>query len=727
MIRKVVLVLILISFQLTTFAQGKKVTLEDVWKRFAFAPQSTTGLNSMNDGIHYSALTKADSGPTIEKFSYQTGESVSNIISQKIIQEKTGKSINFQGYEFSPDESKVLLATKKESIYRHSSQSRYYVYDLNSHKLDSLATEGKQQLATFSPTRNQVAFVKDNRMHIQDFDSDSRELISFGKGEDDSFIAGAVDWVYEEEFGFHKGFEWSNNGNHIAYYQTDEREVPLFSMDVYGKKLYPKESEFKYPKAGEPNAKVSVHLFDVTNRKDREVQIPEAYEYIPRIKVTQGSDEFVIFSMNRHQDHLNLWKINASDASVSKLFEEKAPSYLEINDNITFLKDGSFIWTSEKDGYMHIYHISSKGTEKRQITSGKWEVTQFYGVDEAKKTIYYQAAQESPLERSIYRIGLNGKSKVMLSSKKGWNNAEFSDGFKFYINSYSSKDVPTLETLHTNNGVQIRELNDNKALKDKLDQYSIAKKEFFTFKNEAGVELNGWIIKPQDFDESKQYPLLMFVYGGPGSQTVKNQYDGFNHFYYQTLANQGYIIASVDNRGTGARGRDFRTTTYQQLGKIETEDQISAAKYLGGLAYIDSERMGIWGWSYGGYMSSLALTKGSDIFKLAIAVAPVTNWRFYDSIYTERYMRTPQENETGYDDNSPINHVGKLEGKYMLIHGGADDNVHLQNTMRMTESLVQANKQFDFFVYPDKNHGIFGGNTRYHLYTMMTNFITENL
>lgn len=727
MIRKVVFVLTLISLQLSTFAQGKKVTLEDVWKRYEFAARSTAGLNSMNDGLHYTALTRADQGPTIEKFSYKTGESVGFILSQKVIKEQTGKEIAFEDYEFSPDETKVLLATDKESIYRHSSKSRYYVYDLKSGKLDSLATEGKQQLATFSPTENKVAFVKDNRMHIQDFSSNNRELTSFGKGEDDAFMAGSVDWVYEEEFSFHKGFEWSPDGKYIAYYQTDEREVPLFSMDIFGKDLYPREDEFKYPKAGEPNSIVTIHLFDVDNKKDSEVKIPESYEYIPRIKMTQAGHELVIFTMNRHQDHLNIWKVSADKGEVSKLYEEKAPSYLEIHNNLTFLKDGSFIWTSEKDGYMHIYHMDKNGGVKKQVTSGKWDVTEFYGVDEENKTIYYQAAEESPMERAVYKINLNGKGKQKLSTKKGWNDAEFSNGFKFYINSYSSKDVPTLETLHTSDGKQIRTLTDNAQLKNKLEGFALASKEFFKFKNEEGTELNGWIMKPADFDPAKEYPVLMFVYGGPGSQTVKNQYDGFNHFYYQSLANQGYIIASVDNRGTGARGRNFRTTTYQQLGKVETEDQISAAKYLGSLPYVDADRMGIWGWSYGGYMSSLALTKGADVFKMAIAVAPVTNWRFYDSIYTERYMRTPQENPDGYDDNSPINHVAKLEGKYMLIHGSADDNVHLQNTTRMTESLVQANKQFDLFIYPDKNHGIYGGNTRYHLYTMMTNFIKENL
>ena len=375
----------------------------------------------------------------------------------------------------------------------------------------------------------------------------------------------------------------------------------------------------------------------------------------------------------------------------------------------------------------HLYHIDKKGTIKKQITKGDWSVTEFYGLDEKKGVLFYQSSEGNPVERSVYSIKLNGKGKKQLSEKKGWNSAEFSKGHKFYINTYSSKDVPTYQTLRSGKGELVRTITDNQALVKRLKSYDLATKEFINFDTEDGVNLNGWIMKPFDFDPNKKYPILMFVYGGPGSQTVKNQYDGFNHFYYQTLANKGYLIVSVDNRGTGARGRNFRTVTYKELGKYETTDQIASAKYLGTLPYVDKDRIGIWGWSYGGYMSSLCITKGADVFKMAIAVAPVTNWRFYDSIYTERYMQTPQENASGYDDNSPVNHVNKLEGSYLLVHGSADDNVHVQNTMRMISALVDADKQFDLFIYPDKNHGIYGGNTRYHLYTKMTNFILENL
>lgn len=706
-------------------AQKKKVSVEDVWQRYTFYARSTGGLKSMKDGLHFTTLSQ---GPSIQKYSYESGERVGEVISAATIEAKTGKKIQFDDYQFSADEKKVLLATQSESIYRHSSKSYYYVYDLESGSLDSLAAEGKQQLADLSPTENKVAFVYQNRLHVQDLDG-KEGLKSFGKGEEDAFIAGAVDWVYEEEFSFHKGFHWSPEGSYIAYYQFDEREVPKFSMDIYGSALYPAQQVFKYPKAGEVNSKVSIHIYDVKKGSEQVVELPESYEYIPRIKWTQDDDELVIYTMNRHQNELKLWEVEVEDdeLEVELLYQEQAEAYLEINDDLRFLEDGSFIWTSEKDGFKHLYHYNDEGKLKKQITKGPWEVTEFYGLDEENGWLYYQAAEASPLQREIYRVKLNGRSKQKLSEQAGWNSASFSKGFKFFINTYSSAATPTYETLQRANGEQVRVLNDNAGLVERMKGFALSEKEFLQIPNAEGTPLNAWMIKPQDFEAGKKYPVLMFVYGGPGSQTVQDKFDGFNGMWYQSLAAQGYIVVSVDNRGTGARGRDFRTVTYQQLGKYETEDQIAAAQWLAQQDYVDGKRIGIWGWSYGGYMSSLGLTKGAEVFKAAIAVAPVTNWRFYDNIYTERYMRTPQENAAGYDDNSPINHVEKMKGAYLLVHGSADDNVHVQNTMRMVEALVQANKQFELFIYPDKNHGIYGGNTRYHLYTKMTNFLLNNL
>lgn len=708
-------------------SQEKSIELADIWSYYQFYDRTTRGLRSMNDGLHYSTLVNAQGSPGIVKYSYETGKATDTLLTAQEIEKQTGKTINFDNYQFGPQEKKVLLASETESIYRHSSKSYYHVYDMESKKLISINEEKKQQLADFSPTENKVAYVLNNHLYLLNLDEPDANPIEFGRGEEDAFIAGAVDWVYEEEFSFHKGFQWSPDGAHIAYYQFDERAVPLYSMDIFGKGLYPSEYEFKYPKAGEVNSKVSIHILNVESGEEFEAAIPEDYEYIPRINWNSDADELIVTTMNRLQNKLTLWEVETDEPEVEKMYEEKAEAYLEIDDDIRFLEDESFIWSSEKDGYNHLYHISEEGEVIRQITRGNWPVTKFYGIDEDSQTLYYQAAEESPLERAIYSISLKGKKKEKLSTQKGWNTAAFSEGFKYYINRYSAAGIPTQETLHSSDGKPIRTLNDNADLQKRLEEYQLPPKEFFSFTTDSGVRLNGYMIKPASFNESETYPVLMFVYGGPGAQTVENRYDGFNTKYFQMLANKGYIVVSVDNRGTGARGRDFRTVTYKELGKYETQDQMAAARYLASQPYVDGDRIGIWGWSYGGYMSSLCITKGAAIFKAAIAVAPVTNWRFYDNIYTERYMQTPQLNGENYDDNSPINHVGKLNGSYLLVHGSADDNVHLQNTMRMVSAMVAANKQFDLFIYPDKNHGIGGGNTRYHLYDKMTRFILENL
>lgn len=710
------------------WAQDKKeVTLEKVWKQYAFYDRTTRGIRSMNDGLHFTTLTRTEAGPAIVKRSYQSGETVDTLVTARSIAEATGQKLPFDRYQFNPDETMLLLGTQTESIYRHSSKSYYYIYDLEEQVLDSLRVGGKQRLADFSPTANKVAFVYDNHMHIQDLEDGS--LTTFGRGKEDAFIAGAVDWVYEEEFSFHKGFYWSPEGNHIAYYQFDERKVPQFSMDLFGDSLYPEQQVFKYPKAGEVNSQVEVHLYDLEAQQDFRVEIPDSFEYIPRMKWTQEDDELVVTTLNRLQNELTLWEVELEDKEleVEQILRETADTYIEIDDDLSFLEDESFLWTSERDGYKHIYHYDEEGELIRQVTSGEWPVTSFYGVDDKGKWLYFQAAKSSPLRREVYRIRLKGKGMEKLSPERGWNKAEFSEGFAYFMLRHSSVSQPNRETLHRADGSQVRVIQENEALQKRLEQYDIAPKEFFNFTTDYDVQLNGWMIKPQDFDPGKEYPVLMFVYGGPGAQTVEDRYDGFNFFWYQYLAQQGYIVASVDNRGTGARGRDFRAITYEQLGKHETEDQIAAARYLGRMPYVDSNRLGIWGWSYGGYMSSLAITKGAEVFDAAMAVAPVTNWRFYDNIYTERYMGLPQANPDGYDDNSPINHVDKLQGAYLLVHGGGDDNVHLQNAMRMVDALVEANKQFDMFIYPNRDHRIAGGNTRLHLYRMMTDFILENL
>tara|TARA_B100001093_G_scaffold520174_1_gene613326 strand:- start:142 stop:2310 length:2169 start_codon:yes stop_codon:yes gene_type:complete len=703
------------------FAQEKMIQLEDIWASRTFSPEWVWGINSMNDGIHYSSLNYGENNVYITQYSYETGDSISTIVDSKDLD-----GISFSDYSFSEDEKKVLLPTEKESIYRYSSRSNYYVYDRET-KIAQELSEGKQRLAQFSPDASKVAFVKENNIFIKDITNNTELQVTFD-GEINKIINGATDWVYEEEFAFDNGMQWNTSGNKIAYYRFNEEKVPEFSMDLFTD-LYPSQSQFKYPKAGETNSTVELFIYDLNSKKTTKANINVEEEfYIPRIKWTLDEGVLSVQRMNRHQNQLDFIFVDAKDGSSQTIFTENDAAYIDVTDNLTFLNDGKyFIWTSEKSGYNHIYLYNLKGKQVRQITKGNYDVTDFYGLDESNNTVYFASSERSPMHRDVYAVQLNGKNKKTLTNKIGTNSATFSTNYKYFINQYSNANSPYYFSLFDAKGNEVRMLKDNSNLNNSLAEYSLSQKEFFNFKTTEGIDLNGWMMKPHNFDETKQYPVFMYLYGGPGSQQVTDSWGGSNFLWYQMLTQQGYIVACIDNRGTGARGAEFKKCTYQQLGKLETEDQIEANRYLANLPYVDGSRIGIFGWSYGGYMSSLCLLKGADEFKMAIAVAPVTNWRYYDSIYTERYMRTPQENASGYDDNSPINHVEKLKGKYLLVHGSADDNVHYQNTMEMTNALVNANKQFDLFIYPNKNHGIYGGYTRLHLFTKMTNFIKENL
>ena len=712
----------MVASALGAHAQDGKITLNDIWRSGKFRAEMVYGINSMNDGSHYTSLERKDGGSAIVKYSYLNDESEVMLNSNDLPDIE-----RFGAYVFSADEKKVLLATETEAIYRHSTRSAFYVYDFEKEVLRKLST-GKQRLATFSPSGNQVAFVRENNLFVKDFVSGKETQIT-QDGKRNSIINGATDWVYEEEFGFDKGFAWSPDGKKIAFYRFDESEVPTFSMDMFKNQLYPSQEVFKYPKAGEANAQVNIfiHHLDKNQTVEAKVSTQDEY-YIPRIKWTRDGNLLSVQRLNRHQNALDFILVNAQDGSSNVIFTETDEAYVDVDDDLFFLEDKAhFVWTSERSGYNHLYLYRMNGKLVRQITKGNWDLTHFYGVDPDGKTLYYQSAEESPLRRSVYRIDVKGRNKKRLSQKEGTNVAYFSANFSLFINQFSNANTPFDYALYSKDGKRVKDIVNNDQLKKTLSELHIAPKEFFTFTTSEGVELNGWMIKPKDFDATKKYPVFMTVYGGPGSQTVTDAWGYSNYFWHQMLAQEGYIVVSVDNRGTGARGRDFKKITYQQLGKYETIDQIEAAKYLAGLDYVDGDRIGIQGWSYGGYMSSLCLTKGAEQFRAAIAVAPVTNWRYYDTIYTERYMRTPQENAEGYDNNSPINHVDKMEGAYLLVHGSADDNVHYQNTMEMITALVNANKQFDLFIYPDNNHGIYHGNARLHLYTKMTNFLKENL
>ncbi|MEC9209327.1 MAG: S9 family peptidase [Bacteroidota bacterium] len=714
------LLTLLLSFLLITpiFSQKRDITLEDLWKNYSFYPKSYNGLNSMNDGEHYVTMEKTDKGQEVIKYQFKDGKKIRTLFN----------SVNFEipritNYTFSEDEKQLLLETETEKIYRYSSKSIYYIYNIFTDKLKKL-TDDKVMYATFSPQGDKVAYVLDNNLFIQNIISGETTQITYD-GKKNHIINGASDWVYEEEFALVQSFEWAPDGEHLAYYKFDETNVKEFSMDLFKGGLYPTQEVFKYPKAGEDNSVVKIYFYNLKNNKNTFIYTEVDYEYIPRIKWTKNPKVLALYGMNRHQNHLDFVLANAEDGTNRILFTEKDKYFIEIHDNLTFLPENNFIWTSEKDGFNHIYIKNLDGSE-HQVTKGKWEVTAFDGVDSDKMEIYYRSTEEGSINRTLYVQNLETGEKRKLSTQIGSNSIKFSKNLKYYMNSYSNANTAPYYTLHKSNGKQLKILEDNTEFNTAMEEFNLSEKEFFTIKTED-AELNAWMIKPPNFDNTKEYPLYMFVYGGPASQQVTNSFGWTNYYWYQMLAQKGYIVACVDNRGTGGKGAEFKKMTYKELGKYETIDQINAAKYFGSLSYIDANRIGIQGWSYGGYMSSLAITKGADVFSLAIAVAPVTNWRYYDNIYTERYMQTPQENGSGYDENSPINHVEKLKGHYLLIHGSADDNVHVQNTMEMVSALVKENKQFDLFIYPDKNHGIYGGNTRYHLYKKMTDFILENL
>ncbi|MEL0644141.1 S9 family peptidase [Olleya sp. Ti.3.14] len=722
---KILRILSLFCFLATTFltAQNKEFILDEIWSG-TFRTEGLDALHSMNNGQQYSVLNfdRASGATTIDIYDYKTLEKVKTLVSSKDLDLKY-----FSDYTFSKDENKILLAFEEESIFRRSSLGKYVVYDVSEKSIHSVANH-KIQEPTFSPDGKKVAYGYQNNLYVKNLKTNDVTQLTFD-GEKNKIINGITDWVYEEEFGFVRAFDWNADSNKIAFIRFDESDVPEFSMDVYGKDLYQTQTVFKYPKAGERNAVVSLHLYDLDKNKLEEVKVNKTYNdfYIPRIKWSHDANMLSAIYMNRHQNELDLWMIDASQNEAYLVVEEKDKAYIDITDNLTFLKDKTFIWTSEKDGYNHVYHYSKKGKLINQITKGNWEVTEYYGYDSTSDRIFYQSVENGSINRDVYSIKLNGTQKRRLTQNEGTNNADFSANFTYFINTFSSATTPYLYTLNdASTGKVLKTIKDNNDLKETLKAYTISDKEFSTI-SVNGNDLNMWMVKPANFDASKQYPLFMFQYSGPGSQQVANKWHSANDYWYQMLAQQGYIIACVDGRGTGLKGADFKKVTQNELGKFEVEDQIEAAKLLGARPYIDSSRMGIWGWSYGGFMSSNALFKGNDVFKMAIAVAPVTSWRFYDSIYTERYMTTPQENASGYDNNSPINHVDKLEGDFLLIHGTGDDNVHVQNTMRMVEALVQANKQFEWMIYPDKNHGIYGGNTRLHLYTKMTNFINRTL
>ncbi len=733
---RALLLFLILGYVFPANAQHKsKITVEDIWASGKFSARSVYGVNWMRDGRYYSSLQPDEQNKTndIVQYDVTTGQVVATLVEgENLIPKGQTQAITFDNYEFTADEKKILFSTETEPIYRHSTRANYYVLDRGSKQLTQLSGGGKQQYATISPDGSQVAFMRDNNLFVVNMASGAEKQITT-TGKANEIIHGGADWVYEEEFSITRMFSWSPDNKRIAFISFDEREVPEFNMQMWGD-LYPQDYRYKYPKAGEKNSVVSVSIYDMASGKTTPVNIGNETDiYIPRISWTQNPNVLSIRRMNRLQNKLEILHADAATGKTEVIYTENSPTYIDIHEgadkDVIYLPNGKeFVLTSERDGYRHLYLYNLNGKLVRQVTKGNWEIADLIGLDHKTGTFYFTSTEVSPLERHLVSINLKGKNKKQLTIGSGTHNINMSPDFTYYLDYFSNVKTPVTVSLHSlPAGKQIKVLQDNAKLRETLSGLDLGTHEFIKIKTQDGTELNGWMIKPANFDASKKYPVLMHVYGGPGSQTVTNSWGGANFMWHNMLAQQGYIVVSVDNRGTGARGANFKKSTYANLGKYETEDQIAAAKWLGNQPYVDKGRIGIWGWSFGGYMTLLGLTKGDGVFKAGIAVAPVTNWRFYDTIYTERFLKRPQDNAAGYDDNSPVTFANQLKGNLLMVHGTGDDNVHFQNAVAMQDALIAANIPFDSFFYPNRNHGIYGGKTRLHLYTKMTDFVLKNL
>jgi len=711
--------------------QSQKITLDDILTKETFKAQTVAGLRPTKDGEHYTILEK---NSQIVKYSCKTGKEVAVVFDISKI--KNAPITSFTDYQFNSDESKILLTTAKQPIYRHSFTATYYVWNQVTEEFLPLSEKGAQQVATFSPDGDRVAFVRGNNIFIKNLKFGTENQVTFD-GAKNKIINGIPDWVYEEEFGYNKALWWSPDNKFLAFVRFDETGVPDFTMQKYAgespkldeNKLYPGEETFKYPKAGEKNSDITVLVHELRSKTNMPVDIGEDKNiYIPRLNWTPDANSLVVFRLNRLQNKLDVLYANPFTGDSRPVFSEKNKRYIDESflDNMFYLEDGKFVTISEKDGWSHLYLYDNNGFELAQLTKGKFDVTKYYGFDKIKNIFYYQAAAESPLRREVYFISQDGKKKGKVSTLQGTNDVIFSSNFNYYINWYSSSKTPTLVTLHDIKGTQIKVLQDNTVLKNTIKVLALPQKEFFSFTTSEGVELNGYMIKPAGFEASKKYPVVMTQYGGPNSQKVADDW-GRGIGWEDYLAQEGFLVVCVDPRGTAARGEDFRKVTYQQLGKYESDDMVEVAKYLGTQTYVDKKNIAIYGWSYGGFMVLLTMEKGGELFKAGISVAPVTSYRYYNTIYSERYMRTPDENKEGYDDNAPLTHAGEIKGRLLIIHGSADDNVHAQNTYEFAEKMVQEGVQFDMAIYTNRNHGIRGGNTSKHLYSKMTSFLKEQL
>lgn len=712
--------LLYVLISLSAFAQ--KYSLSEIVGG-NYSPLGIKSMVSSVDGVHFYQMNEENNA--LIKFEYATGNAIDTLFSTKTARQCTFDT--FQGFLVSPDENRVIVYKDKEQLYRHSFKANYFYHDVRRNLVRKLSENtSKQMIPIFSPDGKMLAYVIDNNIWLAKFDFDTESQIT-KDGVLNEIINGATDWVYEEEFAVTSLMEFSPDNTLLAFVKTNESEVKEFSFQIFENNLYPKSDSYKYPKAGEKNSTVGTYVYDIEAQTTRKMEVPVDEDgYIPRISFTTDASQLAVMALNRNQNRFDMYFVNPR-STVAKLILRDENKYYVDSDflkSIHFLPN-QFTYISEKDGFSHIYIYGNSGALQKQLTKGDFDVTSLLAVNAQTGTVFYQAADESPLQRNIYKATIDKGIVTKLSTNLGYNTATFSNSGKYFVGNWSNNTAPTVITLHDSNGKSLRVLQDNKAVAQKATQAQFPQKEFIKVPAADGItQLNGWIIKPTQFNNSQKYPIVLVQYSGPNSQQVL---DRFGVDWYYELAQQGYVIASVDGRGTGARGEAFRKQSYMNLGIIESDDQAAAARHFASLPYIDGNRIGIWGWSYGGYNVLMSMSRGNGIFKAGVAIAPVTDWRFYDSVYTERFMRTPQENASGYDKGSAIKIADKLQGDLLIIHGTADDNVHVQNVLEYSRALIKADKQFDMFYFPDKNHFIVGDNSRMYLYNKVIDFYKKNL
>lgn len=699
-----------------------------------YSPEYIYGVTPMNDGETYTQLS-SDHKRIIRR-SFKTGKEV-GVVFDVATAKGPVKLSHIDGYTMSPDEKRILLRTETRQIYRHSYTAVHYIHEVQSNKFVALSDGGPQQVPLFSPDGTLIAFVRDNNLFLVKLLFGNSESQVTKDGARGAVLNGIPDWVNEEEFSTNRSFDFSADSKMLAWVRYDESQVPMYDMQMF-KGLnpsietnanYPGAYSYKYPIAGQKNSDIKVMTFDIKNRVTRTLQLPlDADGYVPRIKFTNDPEKLAVVTLNRHQSSMEIHMANPRSTVCKLALRETSEKYVR-ETAYTQLRfyDGHFALLSNRSGYQHLYWYTLNGQLVKQVTKGNFDVTDFYGYDAATGKFYYASRQESPLRKAVYATDKNGKTRK-LSTGVGTNSATFATGMKYFMNVYSSADTPPITTLCDAGGKTLTTLVDNAALRQKVEG-KLGQKEFFTFKTSEGVELNGWMVKPANFDAGRQYPVIMYQYSGPGSQEVTDSWNmGFfgGALYESYMTQQGYIYVCVDGRGTGGRGADFEQCTYQRLGLLESKDQVETALYLGTLPYVDKTRIGIWGWSFGGFNTLMSMSEGRPAFCAGVAVAAPSSWRYYDTVYTERYMRTPQENPDGYDIDA-IHRANQLSGNLLLIHGTADDNVHVRNAYEYAEALVQADKQFDMHIYTNRNHNIYGGNTRYHLFTRITDHFNRYL